>query len=489
MAAPLKLVRKAASRSIPVPVGDSGKNTEAIGKIPYVKGGKTFADVVKQGRGEDISRLKVLVSEEGSDWLDRTMVVRLKSLSLVGRLEVLVKNFNPNFSIRFGGGNIVLIMFGSKVELDKDFSSVAVIIQDLCDEVRSWGEDCALEPSRLVWLHCFGIPFHVWNPSTFQRIGNLWGDLIRIGSLDSKSLVCGSILVHTRVMEFISSMVYVECNNKQFAVPVIEGQGCMDFAEEMEQKWGLSSHAEHRSESSVAGGRSKNTQRPEVAVGNDEEVQFYSSQKVVGAVVDGVQGRWNSVSAVNESCYVHDGQRVVCCKEGSKLLNCDGPVNDGRKASLGAQMVLPIRSIRRPSFSSGVAIRDAKILFLWNRFRGSETSREGNQLTYTKKGDTLKAAIATFSLASSSKSEASRGRIILNEAQASVQLGKVLGIDFDAQEDVVLSKIADLERNDLARIEQRRNQQGSIIWIPSRALSVALFLLCFVALFGGCRLV
>lgn len=78
-------------------------------------------------------------------------------------------------------------------------------------------------------------------------------------------------------------------------------------------------------------------------------------------------------------------------------------------------------------------------------------------MTITKKGATLKAAIATFSLASSSKSSSSSGRIILNEAQATVQLGKALGIDFDTQEDVVLGKIAELERKDLTRIEQRRN--------------------------------
>ncbi|KAI8032107.1 Ubiquitin-like domain-containing protein CIP73 [Camellia lanceoleosa] len=403
---------KVAFKSTTVPLGDFGKNTEVNGKITNVKGGKTFANVVKQGRGEDISWLKVLVSEDGSDWLDRTMFVRLKSLSLVGRLETLMNNFNPNFSIRFGCGNIVLILFGSKVELDKDFSSVAVIIQDLCAEVRSWGEECALEPSRLVWLHCFGIPFYLWNLSTFQRIGNLWGDFIRVDSLDSKSLVCGRILVHTRVMESIRSMVYVECNNKQFAVSVLEGQVSTDFAEEMEQKWGLSLYAEHRSKSSVVGGRSKNTQRPEVAVGNDEE------RVALESVEDGISG--STVGVVNK---VHSKANLQL-----------------RGGIKGRKNPLPVEPIR------GVS-----------RLQGQKSR---HQLTCTKKGATLTAAIATFSLASSSKSDSSRGRIILNEAQASVQLGKALGIDFDAQEDVVRSKIFELERNDLARIEQRRNQQG-----------------------------
>ncbi|KAL7163687.1 hypothetical protein ACSBR2_039748 [Camellia fascicularis] len=79
--------RKAAFRRTSVPLGDNGKTPEVNGKITNVKGGKTFADVVKQEGGEDISLLKVLVSEDGSDWLDRTMIIRLKSLSLVGRLN------------------------------------------------------------------------------------------------------------------------------------------------------------------------------------------------------------------------------------------------------------------------------------------------------------------------------------------------------------------------------------------------------------------
>ncbi|KAL7220670.1 hypothetical protein ACSBR2_013533 [Camellia fascicularis] len=85
--------------------------------------------------------------------------------------------------------------------------------------------------------------------------------------------------------------------------------------------------------------------------------------------------------------------------------------------------------------------------------------RSRNQLSTSKKGASLKAAIATFSLAFSSKLGPSSGRIILNEAQATVQLGKALGIDFDDQEDAVLNRIADLERQDVARIEQRRHQQ------------------------------
>ncbi|GMP24041.1 hypothetical protein CsSME_00001438 [Camellia sinensis var. sinensis] len=533
--------RKAVFTSNAEPLGGQIKAPKVNSKITILKEGKSFAEVVKQGGVEVTSCLKVLASDEGCDWLDSTMIVRLKSLNLVGSLEAMVKKYNHNVNIRFGGGNIVLLSFGSKVELDKEFSSVAVIIQDLCEEIRSWGEDFVLEPSRLVWLHCFGIPFHVWNPSTLQRIGNLWGDIIRIDFLDSNSLVCGRILVHTRVMETINSKVLVDCHNKQFDVFVKEGLSSLDFVEEIGQKWGLRSIVDCRSESSVAGDRSRKVKSQAEVVGNDEVVQSLSSQKVVGVHASGMHGHWDLVSAVNESSSKHALQREVCDLEGRRFLNCDRPDKDmgfarsqvgfmrsfsrsiGPQPGLNLEVVLGEPSFVGPHFGNRCTITDieemaqnsqveplnigenfkiglieeapvgsvkevtsgsigsAKIMANLQTkseirdvrkrcknsapvkvFKGSlkyARQRSRNQLSTSKKGASLKAAIAKFSLASSSKLGSCSGRIILNEAQATVQLGKALGIDFDDQEDAALNRIADLERQDVARIEQRRHQQ------------------------------
>ncbi|KAF5934181.1 hypothetical protein HYC85_030352 [Camellia sinensis] len=57
------------------------------------------------------------------------------------------------------------------------------------------------------------------------------------------------------------------------------------------------------------------------------------------------------------------------------------------------------------------------------------------------------------------------GRIILNEAQATVQLGKLLGVEYNGMEEEVLSKIVELERKDKERIEggiRRKEKIGKI---------------------------
>lgn len=70
--------------------------------------------------------------------------------------------------------------------------------------------------------------------------------------------------------------------------------------------------------------------------------------------------------------------------------------------------------------------------------------------------------IVAFSLASTSKSGARNDIIILNETQATTLMSKALGIEFDDSNTMVLNKIADLERKDMARIEKMRNQHTRI---------------------------
>ncbi|GMP24040.1 hypothetical protein CsSME_00001438 [Camellia sinensis var. sinensis] len=309
-----------------------------------------------------------------------------------------------------------------------------------------------------------------------------------------------------------------------------KGLSSLDFVEEIGQKWGLRSIVDCRSESSVAGDRSRKVKSQAEVVGNDEVVQSLSSQKVVGVHASGMHGHWDLVSAVNESSSKHALQREVCDLEGRRFLNCDRPDKDmgfarsqvgfmrsfsrsiGPQPGLNLEVVLGEPSFVGPHFGNRCTITDieemaqnsqveplnigenfkiglieeapvgsvkevtsgsigsAKIMAnlqtkseirdVRKRCKNSApVKRSRNQLSTSKKGASLKAAIAKFSLASSSKLGSCSGRIILNEAQATVQLGKALGIDFDDQEDAALNRIADLERQDVARIEQRRHQQ------------------------------
>ncbi|GMP61718.1 hypothetical protein CsSME_00024074 [Camellia sinensis var. sinensis] len=260
------------------------------------------------------------------------------------------------------------------------------------------------------------------------------------------------------------------------------------------KKWGLSSIVDCRSEFSVAGGRSRKEKSQEEVVGNDEVVQFLSFQKEVGVDVSGTHGHWDSVSAITESSSKHALQLEACDHEGRRILNLRSisrsigpqpglnlevvlgeptfvgpylgkrctvidieevdqnlgvePLNIGENLKVGVIEDASVGSVEedisRSTFGAKITINlQTKSKLRGARIRFQQRSR--NQLTTTKKGASLKDVIAAFSLASSSKLGSSSGRIILNETQAT--------------EDVVLNRIADLERQDVASIEQRRHQQ------------------------------
>ncbi|KAI8015701.1 hypothetical protein LOK49_LG05G02286 [Camellia lanceoleosa] len=177
-------------------------------------------------------------------------------MSMLGELQRLIWNNRlQEIYFRFGGGNLILLNFPTEELLHQKYSLVADLIQELCDDISLWDEELLMETSRLVWLHCYGIPFHAWNTSTLQSIGSLWGEIIRLEDnlVESKSLNCGKVLVHTRSMETINSSVEVECNKRIFKVSVGEGCNSAHFDCEMSHKWGLHFSSPTRSESSVAG--------------------------------------------------------------------------------------------------------------------------------------------------------------------------------------------------------------------------------------------
>ncbi|GMP68379.1 hypothetical protein CsSME_00028013 [Camellia sinensis var. sinensis] len=70
-----------------------------------------------------------------------------------------------------------------------------------------------------------------------------------------------------------------------------------------------------------------------------------------------------------------------------------------------------------------------------------------------RKGAIFRLAVATISL--SMANEISRGQLVMSEAEASLQIGKALGLDCEGKEEVVLSKLEDLEAQDKQRVQQR----------------------------------
>ncbi|GMP63316.1 hypothetical protein CsSME_00025761 [Camellia sinensis var. sinensis] len=70
-----------------------------------------------------------------------------------------------------------------------------------------------------------------------------------------------------------------------------------------------------------------------------------------------------------------------------------------------------------------------------------------------RNGVVFRSAVAAISL--SMASGTSRGRLMMSEVEASLQIDKALGLDCEGKEEEVHSKLEDLEAQDKQRVRQR----------------------------------
>ncbi|KAL7199668.1 hypothetical protein ACSBR2_021877 [Camellia fascicularis] len=92
----------------------------------------------------------------------------------------------------------------------------------------------------------------------------------------------------------------------------------------------------------------------------------------------------------------------------------------------------------------------------------SYKKQNGNQLfkkgplsllrAYGQRGASTSRSVLNLSLSTPVENGLDKGRCVLNEAQATLKMGEVLGVQFNGKEDEVLKKIVGLELNDQGRI-------------------------------------
>ncbi|KAI7997262.1 UPF0481 protein [Camellia lanceoleosa] len=87
---------------------------------------------------------------------------------------------------------------------------------------------------------------------------------------------------------------------------------------------------------------------------------------------------------------------------------------------------------------------------VWNKKEGLELHNRIGPPAQVKKGAILRFAVAAISL--SMASESSRGRLLLNEAEATLQIGRVLGLNCEGKEEEVVSKLMELESMDMDKV-------------------------------------
>ncbi|KAL1320304.1 hypothetical protein AAHE18_14G047300 [Arachis hypogaea] len=85
-------------------------------------------------------------------------------------------------------------------------------------------EESERSETRRVWLECFGIPLHTWSVETFNRIGGLWGEVIKCDERTESALSfsSGRVLIDTCVFDVIKEWVHLTVGTSGFDVFVKE---------------------------------------------------------------------------------------------------------------------------------------------------------------------------------------------------------------------------------------------------------------------------
>ncbi|KAL7213615.1 hypothetical protein ACSBR2_016195 [Camellia fascicularis] len=454
---------------------------------------RSYADIVKGTEDRGGKYLIVRTEEASNGWLYESLIVKLKPYCILPEFKQEGEKRGVKDPVfHEGGGKLMVITFNSKEELQSEFSRMKEWIYVWCDFVSKWKKDMAIEQERAVWLSCYGVPFNLWSSITFRNIGKLWGQVIGIDNdtLQMSSLQCGKVRVATKVMKSINTVILLECKDKSYPIRICEeqvitvssvsredpqmGEGssyCNGVKTSYEENGGYRSNFED-------GKKDDDEVEVDLAGVVDNEAVLAPCGKGCNSnVVEGKEMDFNAitVSRVTES---------ICGLGISGSRQAAGHyVNVGFMRSLsGFELERPninLKVVIGPAHDKGALNNlcgdqdsDPKFIGMGQENKGKRkvvvaqhtaqckakfTKKIGRKCIVSgskiDKSAILQAAMAAISYSKSQGSSSSRAGYLLNEAQATMQIGKLLGIDFKDKETEVSDKLVELEEKDLERAE------------------------------------
>ncbi|GKV14958.1 hypothetical protein SLEP1_g25756 [Rubroshorea leprosula] len=231
------------------------------------------------------------------------------------------------------GGKLVLLDSEDKEALKDLIESAKDWFNQWFDEVQPWSPKM-VATERFVWVKCYGVPLHVWNPEYFTIIATLWGKFI---SLDEstrlkKRFDVARILISTSETNLISKALWFKINGQFFCIKCKEEEttsGLFTFKsdfvpncqsnskEEGYDSWSSSDPSEDMNHFYNDDGSNGDTNAPftETFGEEEEDVAFSSWQKVEESVLE-----WNSTDPMNtagikDDCEGNLDKTAICSQD------------------------------------------------------------------------------------------------------------------------------------------------------------------------------
>ncbi|CAL5444526.1 unnamed protein product [Camellia sinensis] len=383
-------------------------------------------------------------------------------------------------------------------------------------EGEEWEEGMVFEQVRQVWISCYGVPLILWNNNTFCNIGREWGEVLEMDedTINLSTFHYGKVKIETRLKEqcicqsfmrnneVISSFEEVENtvvdrgsrqeeedDDVAVHVGVEVAKGCVVAegdrqityvcSNDMDEETRLRELSVVESSELMMGGLEEGTARKDGSIrrlclgepegggarkedscrGDDEVFKSGFIKSLSGPV--GLQQGINLEVDLNRAHLESSKEGSAQWAENSSnwanhsLHSITKQVNrvEQPKALQNKVNSAPIH--RNKLKEIGEASRRQKTLKQWKHKEGKRFLKSTTNL---RKGAVFRSAVAALSLSLASKS--SRGCLRISEAESSIQIGKVLGVDCDGNEGEVMSKLEELEATNKRKEVRRGGEEN-----------------------------
>ncbi|KAI3677023.1 hypothetical protein L1987_86641 [Smallanthus sonchifolius] len=197
---------------------------------PKASGSETnvsFREVLT-GIREKVNAGKAVAVEENKsssgDWFEKSLIVRMKTFEALLNIKgILLEMGLSEGMIRYLGGMMVMISFKNEEHAEMANDEIKGREEEFVS-VDIWkGQELKFE--RLAWLRIFGVPLNILSNDLLDKVGKLFGEIIKPAQHDWDDVDLSSHYVSVLVDhgKFIQDEVYLQWHDKRVKVMNLGG--------------------------------------------------------------------------------------------------------------------------------------------------------------------------------------------------------------------------------------------------------------------------
>lgn len=151
---------------------------EALTKESRVEGEEQSQRIQKGTNGDKIVQL--WVDKKVEEWLAKSWVGKTRKVETTTSIqEMLIVEGLNSIRARYMGSNLVLLYVENGADWKEITSGAEDWLNSLFESIVPWSPSITLQ-NRVVWLHCSGVPLHLWKRQSLEQLLKSIGELLEL---------------------------------------------------------------------------------------------------------------------------------------------------------------------------------------------------------------------------------------------------------------------------------------------------------------------